>query len=101
MSHIITLKCDTCSHVFDIDLDNYDLDWELADTLDHGDNAMGEEYHYEAMIEAECPVCHKPITVKLNIWEYPVGAYNYEEIEVDGAEKVKVCDISDFSPISE
>lgn len=101
MSHIITLKCDTCSHVFDIDLDNYDLEWELADTFDHGDNAMGEEYHYEAMIEEECPVCHATIRVKLNIWEYPVSSYNHQEIVVEGAKKVNVSDISYFSPIGE
>lgn len=101
MSHIITVKCDTCSHFFDIDIDNYDLDWELADTFDHGDNAMGEEYHYEAVIEEECPVCHDTITVKLNIWEYPVNSFDNQKIEVEGAEKVKDCDISDFSPIGE
>lgn len=101
MNHIITLKCDTCSHVFDIDLSDYDVKWELVDTFDHGDNAMGIENHYEAMIDVECPICHDTICVKLNIWEYPVGAYNHQKIEVDGAEIVKACDISHFSPIGE
>ena len=75
------------------------MEWELVDTFDHGDNAMGEEYHYEAVIDEECPMCHEPITVKLNIWEYPVGAYNQQEIEVDGAEIIRACDISFFSPL--
>ena len=101
MSHIITVKCDTCGHKFDIDIDNYDIEWELADSFDHGDNAMGEENHFEAVIEDECPVCHETFNVKLNIWEYPVGAYNYQDIEVEGADKVNACDISYFSPIGE
>lgn len=101
MSHIITVKCDTCSHVFDIDIDNHDVTWELADSFGHGENAMGIENHFEAIIEEECPACHALITVKLNIWEYPVGAYNDQEIEVEGAELINACDISYFTPIGE
>ena len=101
MSHIITLKCGACDHAFDIDIDNYDLEWELVDTFDHGDNAMGVEYHYEAVIDEECPACYDSISVKLNIWEYPVNSYNDQEIEIEGAEKIKACDISYFSPIDE
>lgn len=99
MSHIITVKCDTCGHNFDIDIDNYDIEWELAESFDHGDNAMGEENHFETMISQECPVCHETINVNLNIWEYPVGSYNDQNIEVEGADKVNACDISYFSPI--
>lgn len=99
MNHIITLKCDTCSHVFDIDLSDYDVKWELVDTFDHGDNAMGIENHYEAMIDVDCVICHNTIRVKLNIWEYPDGAYNYQEIIVEGAEKLNDFDLSYFSPI--
>ena len=63
---------------------------------------MGEELHHEAIIDVECQDCSKDyIQVKLNIWEYPIGAYNDQQIEVEGAELIEGCDIQDFSPIGD
>lgn len=102
MSYILKLKCDACNSIFDIDLEDYDLSWEIADSFDRGDNAMGEEIHHEAIIDVECPDCGcDDIHVSLNIWEYPLGAYNDQQIEVEGAELVKGCDIQGLSPIGE
>ena len=102
MAYIIKLKCGACNSVFDIDLEDYDLSWEVADTFDHGDNAMGEEVHYEAIINVECPYCEtSDVQVRLSIWEYPVGAYNNQELEVEGAELIEGCDIQGLAPIGD
>ena len=102
MSYIVKLKCDACNSIFDVDLENYDIVWEVADTFDHGDNAMGEELHHEAVIDVSCPDCEKDdIQITLSVWEYPVGAYNNQEIGVDGAELVLGCDIQGLAPIGD
>ena len=102
MAYLLNLKCDACNCVFDVDLEDYDLSWEVVDTIDHGDNAMGEDVHYEAVIDVECPNCDTAdIRVILSIWEYPVGAYNNQEIEVEGAELIMGCDIQGLAPIGD
>lgn len=104
MGYIIRLKCNNCQIEFEIDLQDYDLSWEVADSFDHGENGMGEEVHYESVIEVECPTCGEgkdPILVTLNVWEYPVGAFNYQEIEVEGASLLKECDLQGIAPIGD
>lgn len=104
MENTIKLKCNACQNEFEIDLQDYDLSWEVADSFDHGDNGMGEEIHHEAVIEVECPTCgenKEPIIVTLGVWEYPVGAFNYQEIDVDGAELVEGCDLQKLAPIGD
>ena len=46
MENTIKLKCDACQNEFEIDLQDYDLSWEVADSFDHGENGMGEEMDY-------------------------------------------------------
>ncbi len=99
MDYIVKIKCDTCGNEFEVDLQEYDITWEVADTFDHGDNAMGEEIHYEAIIDVECPHCNDTITVTLNVWEYPAGSFNNEEITVEGAELIEDCCLQGIDPI--
>lgn len=104
MSNTIKLKCNSCQDEFEIDLQDYDLSWEVVDTFDHGDNAMGEEIHHEAVIEVDGHSCgenEEPIVVTLGVWEYPIGAFNYQEIEVEGAEMIEGCDLQDIAPIGD
>lgn len=104
MDYIIKLKCNNCQNDFEIDLKDYDLSWDVADSFDHGENGMGEEVHYESVIEVECPTCGEdkdPIIVTLSVWEYPVGAFNNQEIEVEGASLLKECDLQGISPIGD
>ena len=104
MENIIKLRCSACNSEFEIDLMDYDLSWDVADSYDHGENGMGEEIHHEAVIEVECPNCgedQEPIIVTLNIWEYPVGIFNDQDIEVDGAQLVEGCDLQSIAPIGD
>ena len=49
---------------------------------------MGEEitYHFE-WDWYECSICGKKMRIYGDICEYPVGAYNYEDITVEEVEE--------------
>ena len=38
---------------------------------------------YKGLGEYECEECGKRFRVSGSIWEYPMGAYNYEDIDVE------------------
>lgn len=102
MKNTIKIKCKKCDNIIDVDLEDYDLSWEVADSYDHGENGMGEEIHHEAIVDVECPNCNTDgITISLNVWEYPIGAYNDQQIDVDGAELIEGCDIQCLAPIGD
>jgi len=97
ISHFITAKtldnflvyqCDNCFKTHKVDTDYFDLDYELVYC---SERQMGGESHYEANYEFECPTCDNKIMGSFNIWEYPVGAINYTEIDLDGAQVIKEC----------
>ena len=57
-----------------------------AFTYDHGENGMGDEieYRYDGVIV--CEECGNEIQFRISGFEYPVGAYNYEDINVEKVE---------------
>lgn len=62
---------------------------QLGITLDSGCNIeMGPEVEYYFDVEdCYCEECEKRFRVHGSIWEYPLGAYNYEDISVEALEE--------------
>ena len=75
------VKCDNCEHLIEIDGDDIDWDWEC---LGGDERSMGTENKYTAEHYIDCPKCGDEIHNMFNVWEYPVGAFNYSDIEIDG-----------------
>jgi hypothetical protein len=51
---------------------------------DHGENGMGEEIEYRHDGFIECDGCGNEISFRISGYEYPVGAFNYEDSEITG-----------------
>lgn len=91
-STTITIKCAN-GHVIAIDLAEETPDFEIIETEERG---MGIEKHYEAIIDTACDECDESITVILEVWEYPEGVSNRQEITVDNGEVIDECDLWPF-----
>lgn len=96
MNYIVKLKCNACNSIFEVDLEDLELSWEVVESEERG---MGTELHHQAIVDLECPDCKVPITLTLDVWEYPLGVFNLDEIEVDGAIIVKKCALNGLAPI--
>jgi len=73
------VNCPYCGAGNAIDFEDY-----LTDDL-YYERQMGSEIEHAFLCEDhECASCGKPFTVEGSIHEYPVGAYDSEEINVRG-----------------
>ncbi|MBR4290454.1 MAG: restriction endonuclease [Oscillospiraceae bacterium] len=87
MAEAFTIRCHECGEVITIFKD--DLDVEIS-FYDHGENGMGDEAIYDIQHETECPECGNKIEIAITGNEYPVGAYDYDNAEIFGADFIEV-----------
>ncbi|MCI5128929.1 MAG: hypothetical protein D3905_09840 [Candidatus Electrothrix sp. AS4_5] len=78
------IRCDNCDQTNSYDC--ADVEWECVGGSE--DRSMGAENEYEAIIEDNCS-CGQNITITFSCWEYPIGAENHSDIEIDGGEIIK------------
>jgi hypothetical protein len=71
-----TLKCPHCGGENKIDLSDYVI------SEDSSERDMGEEVEYTIEGEFECSKCKCSCHISGSVWEYPVGAYNDDSLEV-------------------
>lgn len=76
----IVIRCDSCGEVIVLDKNYFEPETYC---YDHGENAMGEEIEYIIQDEIVCS-CRNRITFRISGFEYPVGAFNYENHEIFG-----------------
>ena len=55
------------------------------------DRQMGPEYRHHWNENFECS-CGNEITLTYNVYEYPVGAFNIEQIDLEGATEIQTFD---------
>ncbi len=79
----VIIRCDKCGELFSFDADEMNFDWEGGVVDDRG---MGYEMEYDSQESCECPHCKSQIDLTLRVWEYPVGAFNYQDIDIEGGE---------------
>lgn len=89
----LLVRCDTCGELFEVDPDDFNFDWDSSYA---DDRSMGCEMEYESYEVCECPNCRKQIDLTLQIWEYPVGIINYQNIEIDGGNIESTIDLSPY-----
>lgn len=92
--NVLSLRCE-CGHEFDVSDDELCMEFESDGYFERN---MGPEYAYCANEVVVCPQCGKQIDLKLHVWEYPIGAFNYQEIEAEGAEVVEEMNLEDCIP---
>lgn len=84
VSLIRDIRCPHCGSFFEVDLEDYVFDQSSYEN----ENGMGPDcvYSFDSEECQECPECGKAIRIKGWIREYPMGAYDSEDIEVNGIE---------------
>ena len=88
-STTITIK-DNNGHIIVVDLEEEVPEFEVVETQER---QMGVEKCHEANITATCDECEDEIYVTLDVWEYPEGVFNHQEITVDEGEVIDECDL--------
>lgn len=79
----ILIRCDKCGELFSFDVGEMNFDWEGGVVDDRG---MGYEMEYDSQETCECPNCRSQIDLTLRVWEYPMGVFNNQDIEIEGGE---------------
>lgn len=94
----IIIKCAKCGHEFECWSDELDLDWDCGTTEDR---SMGEEIGWQAEGSICCPECDEQIDVTIDAYEYPVGAFNYGEIDCNNGVILNKPSVEAICPINE
>jgi phage FluMu protein Com len=66
ISNIATIKCEKCSHIFDVDSEDVDIQQSGSD-----EREMGEEIFYFGYLESDCPQCGSNIELTYEASEFP------------------------------
>lgn len=77
----VFIRCGRCGKVTGIHKEDFDFE---SYVYDHGENRMGEEIEYRHDGYIECDHCGNEISFRISGYEYPVGAFNYEDCEIEG-----------------
>lgn len=94
----IIIKCANCGHELEIWSDELDFEWDCGTTEER---SMGDEIGWHADGSICCPECDDQIEVTIDAYEYPVGVYNYGEIDCDNGIVLNKPDIESICPIKE
>lgn len=84
LSGVGKVKCSNCDTIFDVDAVDIDVTEAGSEERD-----AGEEIFYYGQVTLACPKCRRDIGITFEASEYPYGAENYREIEVEGGEFVE------------
>lgn len=95
----LKVQCSICNEIVDINIAKDDLDWQIEDT---DEREMGIETHYSAVVQYECEKCKSEFLITLEIWEYPEGFFNDQDITIEGGELIDDADLDMYalSPLS-
>lgn len=77
----VFIRCGRCGKITGIHKE--DIEFETC-VYDHGENGMGEEIEYLHDGYIVCDHCGNEISFRISGYEYPIGAFNYEDCEIAG-----------------
>ena len=77
----VFIRCNRCGKVTGIHKEEFDFEPYV---YDHGDNRMGEEIEFRHDGYFECDQCGNEISFTISGFEYPVGAFNFEDCGITG-----------------
>lgn len=77
----VFIRCGRCGRVIGIHKEDIEFD---SYTYDHGENSMGEEIEFIHDGGIECEDCGNHISFRIAGYEYPTGAFNYEDCAIEG-----------------
>ena len=84
----LKIKCSKCGHIITIPCDELEFENVAAE-----ERQMGTETTHSATGEITCPKCGNEISYEYDVWEYPVGAFNSDDVKIQKGTLVQKCDI--------
>ena len=78
--------------------DDLDLEWNGGT---YGERSRGDEINWHADAFIQCSHCNEDLNIEIDVYEYPVGAFNYGEINCDNGEIIKSPCFKSICPIEE
>jgi hypothetical protein len=89
------LTCNECGEQYDFASDEVDFEAKYSD-----ERQMGQENGYEWNHSFNCSKkdCYNDIEIEYQVWEYPVGAFNHEIINITGAKEIAMFDYDFHEP---
>ena len=94
----ILVRCGKCGELFEVHADELEFDWEGGLVQERG---MGPENEYISEEVCTCPNCNNQIDISLQVWEYPMGVFNFQNIEIDGGDIEKPISLSSYISFNE
>ncbi|MDT0293973.1 PIN-like domain-containing protein [Mesonia ostreae] len=82
-------KCGFCHQRNEVPIEELYLEF---DCVGGSERSMGAENQYQSEEPLECSFCGNDINVTLEIWEYPIGAHNLDDITIDNGEVIQSPD---------
>ena len=82
-------KCGNCHKRNIIPFEDLYIDFECIESSERG---MGPENHYQSEDCIQCFNCGKEANLTFDIWEYPIGAHNYDDINIEDGEIIQSPD---------
>jgi predicted RNA-binding Zn-ribbon protein involved in translation (DUF1610 family) len=79
-----SFTCSKCGEAYSLEHDDFDFNAESG-----SEKGMGVETQYVSEHEFECDECGQEISIKFEVWEYPVGAINHTTHSATGANNVE------------
>lgn len=89
----LLIRCDKCGELFSINADDINFEWEGGQV---DDRDMGPENEYVSEETCTCPNCSNQIELSFHVWEYPLGTFNYQNIEINGGDIEKLINLSTY-----
>ncbi len=94
----IIIKCDSCGKIFECWSDDLDFEWD-GGTCE--ERSMDNEINWHANGCITCPHCDENINIEADVYEYPVGAFNYGEINCDNGMIINKPDLESICPLED
>lgn len=79
-----TFSCSKCVHQYDVEAEQLDFQPESS-----SERGMGTETQHVSEYEEHCRSCGQPISIRFEVWEYPVGVLNHSKHSESGASSVR------------
>lgn len=89
----LLVRCDNCGELFEIDTNNFSFEWQIESGTER---SMGPESEYVSHENSKCPFCKQYNEIELHVWEYPVGAFNNQDISVSHGTIEKSINLSNY-----
>ena len=82
-----SLTCSKCNKQHDFTSDEADFD-----ATSGSERQMGPETGYTWECTFNCDKCDNEIEIEYEVWEYPMGAFNHEQINIKGGTSINSFD---------